>query len=291
VADAASTIRRYQPAASFIDVENPTRFQCHTKVADRFRAGRVLVAGDAAHICSPAQGHGMNSGLQDAFNLAWKLALVCHGVADPTLLDTYEAERRPVAVMVTQSGDAAERAQVVVGQAEREARNGALRAIFADPAARHHEIVAETELDVEYAHSPIVLGNANQHLAPGERLPDTLAVHPWGESPCGLHQLAHRPGHTVLILGGRTADGPELTRLLILLQDTVGRSPVFDTVLALSAGTSSPQQVGRLAAAAAQALGVEGVSVLVVRPDGYIGLRADQDYLAALARYEATLRG
>ena len=84
------------PAVSFVDVENPTRFHCHTKVATRFRSGRVLLAGDAAHVCSPAEGHGMNTGLQDAFNLAWKLALVHHGAAEPEPLDSYEAERRPV---------------------------------------------------------------------------------------------------------------------------------------------------------------------------------------------------
>jgi 2-polyprenyl-6-methoxyphenol hydroxylase-like FAD-dependent oxidoreductase len=91
VADAASTIRPYESAVSFIDVENPTRFYCQTKVATQFRAGRVLLAGDAAHLCSPAEGHGMNCGLQDAVNLAWKLALVYQGAAEPALLDSYEA--------------------------------------------------------------------------------------------------------------------------------------------------------------------------------------------------------
>jgi len=67
VADASSTISRYLPTIRFEDVANPTRFHCHTKVARRFRSGRTLLAGDAAHVCSPAQGHGMNSGLQDAF--------------------------------------------------------------------------------------------------------------------------------------------------------------------------------------------------------------------------------
>jgi 2-polyprenyl-6-methoxyphenol hydroxylase-like FAD-dependent oxidoreductase len=64
-------------------------------VATSYRSGAVFLAGDAAHLCSPAQGHGMNCGLQDAFNLAWKLALVYHGDAAPALLDSYEAERRP----------------------------------------------------------------------------------------------------------------------------------------------------------------------------------------------------
>jgi 2-polyprenyl-6-methoxyphenol hydroxylase-like FAD-dependent oxidoreductase len=119
VAEAASTMGRYHPTVTFDDVASPTRFHCHTRVATRYRSGRVLLAGDAAHVCSPAQGHGMNSGLQDAFNLAWKLALVCRGVAGHDLLDSYEAERRPVAMMITASGDAAEHAQTLTDAAER----------------------------------------------------------------------------------------------------------------------------------------------------------------------------
>jgi 2-polyprenyl-6-methoxyphenol hydroxylase-like FAD-dependent oxidoreductase len=74
-------------------------------IANGCRSGAVFLAGDALHLCSPAQGHGMNCGLQDAFNLAWKLALVHKGDADPALLDGYEAERRPVAGQVARSGD------------------------------------------------------------------------------------------------------------------------------------------------------------------------------------------
>ncbi len=116
VAEATTTIRAYQPTASIMDVENPTRFHCHTRVAHRFRSGRVLVAGDAAHVCSPAEGHGMNGGLQDALNLAWKLALVCGGVAQPPLLDSYEAERRARAIAVARSGEAAEQARTPGGR-------------------------------------------------------------------------------------------------------------------------------------------------------------------------------
>ncbi len=73
VAEATGTIRRYEPAVAYVNVENPTRFHCHAKLATQFRSGSVLLAGDAAHLCSPSQGHGMNGGLQDAFNLAWEL--------------------------------------------------------------------------------------------------------------------------------------------------------------------------------------------------------------------------
>jgi FAD binding domain len=70
-------------------------FRIHRRMASTFRKGRVLIAGDAAHLTSPLGGHGVNTGLNDAFNLGWKLALVIQGRADERLVDTYEAERRP----------------------------------------------------------------------------------------------------------------------------------------------------------------------------------------------------
>jgi 4,5-epoxidase len=75
-------------------------FQIHRRLADRYRDGRILLAGDAAHIHSPFGGQGLNTGIGDAENLAWKLALVVTGRAGSGLLDTYEAERRPVAADV-----------------------------------------------------------------------------------------------------------------------------------------------------------------------------------------------
>ena len=72
------------------------------QTAERFRAGRVFLAGDAAHLIPPVGGYGMNTGIQDAHNLAWKLAGAVAGWAGPSLLDTYEAERHPVARFVTE---------------------------------------------------------------------------------------------------------------------------------------------------------------------------------------------
>jgi rifampicin monooxygenase len=74
-----------------------SRFGDATRLAERYRVGRVLLAGDAAHIHPPIGGQGVNLGLQDAFNLGWKLAAQVRGWAPETLLDTYQAERRPVA--------------------------------------------------------------------------------------------------------------------------------------------------------------------------------------------------
>ncbi|MTE13763.1 rifampin monooxygenase [Nocardia aurantiaca] len=77
-----------------------SRFGDATRLADRYRVDRVFLAGDAAHIHPPIGGQGLNLGLQDAFNLGWKLAAAVHGWAPADLLDTYETERRPVAADV-----------------------------------------------------------------------------------------------------------------------------------------------------------------------------------------------
>jgi len=76
------------------------------RIAERFRAGRVLLVGDAAHRTTPAGGLGMNTDLQSAHNLVWKLAAVLSGVAGERLLDTYEAERRPIATLNTEVSEA-----------------------------------------------------------------------------------------------------------------------------------------------------------------------------------------
>ncbi|MGX9790988.1 FAD-dependent monooxygenase [Mycobacterium sp. MMS18-G62] len=96
-AEAGGTVR---------SIEWTSTFRIQRRLADTHRRGRVLLAGDAAHIHSPFGGQGMNTGMGDAENLAWKLALVIGGRADESLLNTYEAERRPIAknVVATTSG-------------------------------------------------------------------------------------------------------------------------------------------------------------------------------------------
>jgi 2-polyprenyl-6-methoxyphenol hydroxylase-like FAD-dependent oxidoreductase len=90
-------------------LSNPTwmsDFAINRRMADRYHVGRAFLAGDAAHIHSPFGAQGMNTGIQDAFNLAWKLALVVQGKASDRLLDTYEEERLPVARRVLAQTDA-----------------------------------------------------------------------------------------------------------------------------------------------------------------------------------------
>jgi len=79
-----------------VEVEGAARWRCTADLAQRYRDGRIFLAGDAAHLMPPTGGFGGNTGVHDAHNLAWKLAMVLKGMAGPALLDTYEMERRPV---------------------------------------------------------------------------------------------------------------------------------------------------------------------------------------------------
>jgi hypothetical protein len=241
----------------------------------------------------------MNRGLQDAFNLAWKLALVCKG-ADPMLLDSYEIERRPAADMVGRSGDNAEHNLTMTGSVERSSRNQSILEMLAETKARHHEIAAETELNVDYAISPIVMGDGstvfdecNGGIAAGHRIPDTILVHPSGRPPCRLVELTHRLDHTLLLLAGPEASGLELVELDATLQefatDPYLDPPLFDAAFTLAAQSGLPAPIGQLGHVEANLLGVTAITLFAIRPDGHVGLRSDSDHLRALKRYRGLI--
>jgi 2-polyprenyl-6-methoxyphenol hydroxylase-like FAD-dependent oxidoreductase len=282
VADAGEVIRRYQPGVTFAEIENPTRFHCHSRVAARYRSGCILLAGDAAHACTPAEGHGMNTGLQDAFNLGWKLALVCRGEAGAGLLDTYEPERRPVAERVVSSGAAVETGQAMTDADARAARDADIHRTFNEPDAAHHEAAAHAEIDRVYPRSRAVAGDDGSEVAPGLRLPDTGPVVTVDGDPRPLHELTHRRGLTLIVLGGSQADPDRVGNVVTELEGL--SCAAVDAVVGLSTRPGGPQ-VGKIDDSVAAQLGVVGVTVLAVRPDRYIGLRDDRGDPRAVAAY------
>jgi 2-polyprenyl-6-methoxyphenol hydroxylase-like FAD-dependent oxidoreductase len=176
-----------------------SRFHCDERQVDRYRVGRVFLAGDAAHVHTPAGGQGMNTGLQDAANLGWKLAAVVHGTAAPHLLDTYHDERHPAGRMVLQSSGALIRLVMIQSAAARAARDtvgaaalhigavtrkvsGMLSGIgirYRPPAGAHH-LVGARERDV------LLTGEAHGAVRLYEALRDSrfvLVTPPDGDVP------------------------------------------------------------------------------------------------------------
>jgi hypothetical protein len=153
-------------------------YRIHHRAAQRFRDGRCFLLGDAAHIHSPMGAQGMNTGLQDAYNLAWKLARVVKGEAHESLLDTYEAERRPVAQRLLQTTD---RAFMLVVSDTRLAAAFRTRimwrvASFAMRRERIRRLVfrAISQIGVHYRESPLsrtLPGLPAKAPQPGDRFP------------------------------------------------------------------------------------------------------------------------
>jgi 4,5-epoxidase len=237
-------------------------FRLQRRQAERYRAGRVFVAGDAAHAFPPFGGQGLNTGIGDAYNLGWKLAAVLGGWGAPDLLDTYHAERHPLAQAIIRQVDRSTRMfswRRRLGQAWRELL---LRVLLRSRAFRRATSRRSSGLAQHYRDTTWLSEQVGKTRGPraGDRAPDAPLA---GRS---LHALRDGTRFTLLLFDG-TGPAPDLGRL-------------GERVQVLPVGPGE-HELRRLYAAGAGEL-------ILVRPDGYIGLRGDRP---ALARYLARIAG
>jgi 2-polyprenyl-6-methoxyphenol hydroxylase-like FAD-dependent oxidoreductase len=169
-------VRQGAVAAIGIDVRRVSWFstyRVHHRVANRFSIGRVFLLGDAAHIHSPVGGQGMNTGIGDAVNLSWKLAMVLRGEADPCLLATYEPERRAFALKLVETTDRIFQVVTRPGPLADRVRNLAPRLVagaFRLASARRGLFRLVSQIGVEYRHGGLAEGRAGA-VHGGDRLP------------------------------------------------------------------------------------------------------------------------
>lgn len=158
-------------------------FRINERKVATYRAGRVFLAGDAAHIHSPAGGQGMNTGMQDAFNLAWKLALVIHGraAAEP-LLDSYSIERSAVGDTVLANAGRMTAVATLRGSAKQTLRNLMASLVLHVPAVRQMMGRTLSELTIAYPQSPLTVPGGHLAGGPGagERMPPRQGEAPFG---------------------------------------------------------------------------------------------------------------
>lgn len=215
-------------------------YRANIRMVDRYRVGRVFLAGDAAHVHSPAGGQGMNTGIQDAYNLGWKLAAVLKGDSNgaPTgLLDTYEEERLPVAAGML--GITTRLHRSLLNSGTKEVRRG-----------------PETlQLGINYRTSSLSHGEPLGALHPGDRAPD---------APC-----QNSAGATVRLFD--LFRGPHFTLLAFGPHDGLPNHPQLRPFrIARPGETSNTAAIVDVHQHAANAYGIQNAFVLV-RPDGYIG--------------------
>ena len=226
-------------------VHSPTwisRFTDMTRQAAAYREGRILLAGDAAHVHSPVGGQGLNIGMQDAVNLGWKLAQVIQGNAPDRLLDTYHAERHPVAARVLRNT----MAQTALQRADD--RTEALRATMSELLSmdepRRRFAAMMSGLDIHYD-----LGDGHPLL--GRRMPDLEVV--TGDGPLRVFTLLHGARPVLLNLG--EPGGFEI-------------APWADRVQVIDATYAGPWELPALGP-------VTAPTAVLVRPDGYVAWVGD----------------
>jgi hypothetical protein len=251
-----------------LSIETPhwiTRFEIHHAQLTRHRVGRVFLAGDAAHVHSPAGGQGMNTGIQDAMNLSWKLALASRGGAGEAPLDSYHDERHPVAAHVIGFSTWLTDMGTVSSSFLRHLRDAAVRTAFGSSRAQHLMANEIEEQNVRYRGSAIVAGNgadtkSGDFFRDGDDAPVTHAL----QAP----DVAARVAHVAIVLPGRNGARPSFQ-----IPEAV------ETLTLADPNDIFAQRVG---------LGSAGGLVLV-RPDGYIGLIAPPTDADAATNYFARL--
>ncbi len=233
------------------------------RLAEHYRIGRVFIAGDAAHIHPPTGGQGMNTGIQDAYNLAWKLALVLEGVAVGTLLDSYEAERRPVG------------AEVV-------ARTRAASEGFGREKGGKPDRLADTQILVSYRGTDWVRDEPDDidaaGPAAGDRAPDVCALKRRNVGfPVRLFDILRGTEHVLLVHLAHIGARADMTALAAFAHEAGARFGLPMRVAVIAAEADVPELPGVALYhdsedAFAAAYGAQQ-NALLVRPDGYIGWR------------------
>jgi len=286
-------------------------FLIHRRIVDRYRAGRCFVVGDAAHLHSPVGGQGLNIGVQDAANLAWKLALVIRGEGREAILDSYDAERRPSARAVLRATDWATRLLTARNALVREGRNLLIRALGASEWARRRFSDAVSGLGVSHRESPIVaeaapnwlqalwrggsalyqVGRAfDQGPRPGDRMPDPplLATDPETGRERRLSDIVFRTDsdsepavrHVLLVFPGVDPEWAATDAEVVLEAfETLRPADLIRPILVepMSSAEGSIDWTGERLADSDNTLhirfGAVGACLYLIRPDGCVAFR------------------
>jgi len=283
-------------------------FKLHHRMVDRYSRRRVFLSGDAAHIHSPVGGQGMNTGIQDAYNLAWKMALVLKEQSPPALLDSYNTERHQVGEEVVSLTDAATKMATIHNPVLSAIRNKLISVMSKIDPVQNKILNTLTQIDYHYKDSPIVDERwfeakeapgymAHPHdLKAGERVKDYTLSSPDGKDTVDLYKLFKGAEHELLIFTGTKPEDMELKELAKIIElVSAAYSGLMEPHLIL--GTS--ELTAKLPGVASTWLdkstemhrdfGAAKASLYLIRPDGYIGFRNQPASASDLEEYLVTI--
>ncbi|MFI6169104.1 FAD-dependent monooxygenase [Nocardia sp. NPDC051052] len=244
-----------------------------TGIASRYRSGRCLIAGDAAHSYGPLGGQGMNGGIQDACNLAWKLALVCRGVAGESLLDSYEKERLHGASLAMQAATSQTKLATIRPRVLRQLRDALLGLGTITGLLDRLLVPTLTQLSISYPVESLPGSDKATSAQAGRRVPDVAIS--GGSATVRVHDLLKPGRFTALVVGVRQSDVPEIERIAkhfearhkgLVSPVVLGR----ETIALSLAGIEQHVDAGGVVH---DELAADQPAVLLVRPDGRLAGR------------------
>jgi 2-polyprenyl-6-methoxyphenol hydroxylase-like FAD-dependent oxidoreductase len=291
-----SLVRRIaDPNAELHDPKWFNRFRTGYRLASRFREGRAFLAGDSGHVHVPIGGQGMNYGMHDAFNLAWKLAAVIKKESPATLLDSYELERHPQDAALIRGTDWGFNLMIKPHVLVRAGIRLLAPTLLGLPSFQKRVREGLGELNVSYRMSPLSKDCGGSYgPAAGERAPDATVVRLPVRQTAQLFDVLHGTRWTLLLFGGRrpsTRDLEALERLSAPLATRYGTRLAIHLIL----GSDPPVPVHENWAAhvlmdrehlAHEKYGVEDSPCLyLIRPDWYVAFRGGLEYQPQLMKY------
>ena len=267
-----------------------SHFRLHHRQATQYRAGRAFLAGDAAHIHSPVGAQGMNTGVQDAWNLGWKLALVARGAADVSLLDSYEAERWPVGHALLRYTDRIfglftrmMSSNALMAWVRRSVMGRVLPRVMRGERLRTFAFRFVSELGIRYrASSAVSEGTPALQRGPraGDRLPDA-AITVNGRATTLQREVVGPRLHLLLCGDADAWSGSAASTARITAR--YARSVMVKRL----DRSAAPDVLVDASGEALARLGVRDQAVYLVRPDGYVAYRCAGRELAGVEEYLA----
>jgi 2-polyprenyl-6-methoxyphenol hydroxylase-like FAD-dependent oxidoreductase len=260
-----------------------TRFHAPFRLLESYRVGRVFFAGDAAHLFIPTAGQGMNTGLQDGFNVAWKLAYVCRGLAPVELLDTYNEERHAAGAQTMKLSD------LLFEVFIRQARSAAFRklsglflgSILSLGPVQRRMSGRVTQTGLSYRHTRLSKAQRARRelhigVGPGDRVPD-LELADSGGPDVRLYSLMQKPGHMLIAYTSSYRSRKERDRIAELLRRTTQQyAGIAQSFLVLSEGLPEDCDVSSLVDVRRhfkEKLSARSGELFLIRPDGYLAFR------------------
>ena len=292
------------------DVSNPNwlaYFKLHHRIVDRYREGRVFIGGDAAHIHSPMGGQGMNTGMQDAYNLAWKMALVLKGKSPETLLDSYNTERHRIGEEVVSLTDTATKMATIHNPVLGAIRNKMMGVLSKITPVQDKIASTLTQLEFHYKDSPIVDERwfesrevegyvpHGHDLKAGERFKDYSLQSVDGGSTTELYKLLKGSEHELLLFTGAEPEDMEIEELSKIVESVNEYGSLIETHLIIGS-REVPSGLPQVPSTWVddnhemhKDFGAAKASIYLIRPDGYIAFRNQPASASDLKEYLATV--